>query len=524
MRLYLAMVPIFFYVLWSLVVAAEPLKRREQGHHHAGRIPTKSGVNKHDHRGRHKEIKKTRVFGLFFRKGPSYCDIDIQVPHSPQVHVSKERQKSTWSPTKTGNTQYRRRRRSIGVMRKIFLENPHRRKARYIIIPTEDEGDKNEDHNDHDGGKDQGDNKDDNDDGSILHSIMSTEDIHSENLGAAEAEGFMSDDTDKDIKAMKQRVKEMEAEAAKLREMQAQAERDLNMSEEDKELVDARSVYVGNVDWGSTPEELQAHFQSCGTINRITILCDKWTGHPKGYAYVEFADPSSVANAMVLNESLFRARLIKVTPKRTNVPGMAARGRGRGRGSRGGFGGGAYGGYPPAYGAPPYGGGFRGRGIAPRVAISRVANYSTTSDKLDAPGSGSGVDPKIVSIVDQISGLTLLQTADLVSLLKTRLNIQEIAMPVGGGGAPAAAPAAAAAPEEKVAEKTEFNVKLEKFDAAAKAKLIREIKNIIPGINLVEAKKFVESAPKVVKEGLNKADAEKLKKTLEDLGATVSLE
>ncbi|KAG0278060.1 hypothetical protein BGZ96_002553 [Linnemannia gamsii] len=162
--------------------------------------------------------------------------------------------------------------------------------------------------------------------------------------------------------------------------------------------------------------------------------------------------------------------------------------------------------------------------IAPRVVVSRVANYSSAAaDKLDAPGSSKDVDPKIVSIVDQISGLTLLQTADLVSLLKTRLNIQEIAMPVGGG---AAAPAAAAAPveEEKVAEKTEFAVKLEKFDAAAKAKLIREIKNIIPGINLVEAKKFVEGAPKVVKENLNKADAEKLKKTLEDLGATVSLE
>ncbi|KAF9092279.1 hypothetical protein BGX29_010527 [Mortierella sp. GBA35] len=162
--------------------------------------------------------------------------------------------------------------------------------------------------------------------------------------------------------------------------------------------------------------------------------------------------------------------------------------------------------------------------IAPRAAVSRVANYSSAADKLDAPGSSKDVDPKIVSIVDQISGLTLLQTADLVSLLKTRLNIQEISMPVGGGAA--AAPAAAAAPveEEKVAEKTEFNVKLEKFDAAAKAKLIREIKNIIPGINLVEAKKFVEGAPKVVKENLNKADAEKLKKTLEDLGATVSLE
>ena len=50
------------------------------------------------------------------------------------------------------------------------------------------------------------------------------------------------------------------------------------------------------------------------------------------YAYVEFADPSLVANAMVLNESLFRGRLIKITAKRTNMPGMAFRGRGRGRG------------------------------------------------------------------------------------------------------------------------------------------------------------------------------------------------
>jgi len=58
--------------------------------------------------------------------------------------------------------------------------------------------------------------------------------------------------------------------------------------------------------------------------------------------------------------------------------------------------------------------------IAPRVAVSRVASYSTASDKLEVPGSSKDVDPKIVSIVDQISGLTLLQTADLVSLLKVK--------------------------------------------------------------------------------------------------------
>ncbi|TXT13651.1 hypothetical protein VHUM_01018 [Vanrija humicola] len=102
--------------------------------------------------------------------------------------------------------------------------------------------------------------------------------------------------------------------------------------------VDARSVYIGNVDYGATPEEIQGHFQACGTINRVTILCDKFSGHPKGYAYVEFADPSIVQNALVLNESSFRGRIITVREKRTNVPGMN-RGRGRGRG-RGGFRGG----------------------------------------------------------------------------------------------------------------------------------------------------------------------------------------
>lgn len=105
------------------------------------------------------------------------------------------------------------------------------------------------------------------------------------------------------------------------------------------EAQDARSIYIGNVDYAATPEELHAHFQSCGTINRITILCDKFTGHPKGFAYIEFADESSVKNAEALNESLFRNRLLKVTPKRTNVPGYSQRGgRGGARGnSRGAF-------------------------------------------------------------------------------------------------------------------------------------------------------------------------------------------
>lgn len=144
-----------------------------------------------------------------------------------------------------------------------------------------------------------------------------------------------SQDSDEyEIEAMKKRLKEMEEEAEKFKQMQSQDDKDRSGtgSLDNKEEIDARSVYVGNVDYSTTPEELQKHFQSCGIINRITILCDKFTGHPKGFSYVEFADAEHVNNAVALNESVFKGRPLKVTAKRTNVPAFI---RGRGRGGRG---------------------------------------------------------------------------------------------------------------------------------------------------------------------------------------------
>jgi polyadenylate-binding protein 2 len=135
-------------------------------------------------------------------------------------------------------------------------------------------------------------------------------------------------DVDAELEAMKKRLQEMEEEANRLKEVQSTSE--VPSSEE----VDRRSVYVGNVDYGSTPEELQAHFKECGTINRVTILCDKFTGHPKGFAYIEFATEEGANNAVILNESLFRGRNLKVSIKRTNVPGISSTDRG-GRGMRG---------------------------------------------------------------------------------------------------------------------------------------------------------------------------------------------
>jgi len=156
----------------------------------------------------------------------------------------------------------------------------------------------------------------------------------------------------------------------------------------------------------------------------------------------------------------------------------------------------------------------------------RLATVAAVTSSTPAPPPAAPSDPKIGKLVDDISGLTLLQAADLVTLLKSRLNIQEIAMPTATASVASAtdAPAQEAPMEEKPKEKTIFNVMLESFDAGAKPKIIREVKALVPNLTLIDAKKFVESLPKVLKENQSKEDAEKMKKTFEALGAVVKLE
>uniref|UniRef100_A0A452EJE1 PABPN1 like, cytoplasmic n=1 Tax=Capra hircus TaxID=9925 RepID=A0A452EJE1_CAPHI len=89
------------------------------------------------------------------------------------------------------------------------------------------------------------------------------------------------------------------------------------------------------VDYGGTAQELEAYFNHCGEIHRVTILCDKFSGHPKGYAYIEFATESSAQAAVELDKSIFRGRVIKVLPKRTNLPGISSTDRGGLRGHPG---------------------------------------------------------------------------------------------------------------------------------------------------------------------------------------------
>ncbi|KAJ7970609.1 Polyadenylate-binding protein [Quillaja saponaria] len=152
---------------------------------------------------------------------------------------------------------------------------------------------------------------------------------------SARAEEEEEEDNDpnnsnKDLEEMKRRLKEIEEEAGALREMQAKVEKEMgavqdssgsSASQAEKEEVDSRSIYVGNVDYACTPEEVQQHFQSCGTVNRVTILTDKF-GQPKGFAYVEFVEMDAVQNSLLLNESELHGRQLKVSAKRTNVPGL----------------------------------------------------------------------------------------------------------------------------------------------------------------------------------------------------------
>ncbi|PSJ51405.1 50S ribosomal protein L7/L12 [Kumtagia ephedrae] len=122
----------------------------------------------------------------------------------------------------------------------------------------------------------------------------------------------------------------------------------------------------------------------------------------------------------------------------------------------------------------------------------------------------------LTKIVDDLSSLTVLEAAELSKLLEEKWGVSAaapVAVAAAGGGA-----AAAAAPAE---EKTEFDVIL--TDAGAqKINVIKEVR-AITGLGLKEAKDLVEGAPKPVKEGANKADADKIKAQLEAAGAKVEL-
>ncbi|HWB58934.1 MAG TPA: 50S ribosomal protein L7/L12 [Chthoniobacteraceae bacterium] len=123
------------------------------------------------------------------------------------------------------------------------------------------------------------------------------------------------------------------------------------------------------------------------------------------------------------------------------------------------------------------------------------------------------------TLVDQLSGLTILEVADLVKKLEEKWGVSAaapvaaVAAPGAGGGGAAAAPAE---------EKTSFDVIL-KEAGGNKIGVIKEVRAAVPGLGLADAKALVESAPKPVKEGVTKEEAEEIKKKIEAAGAKVEI-
>lgn len=115
-----------------------------------------------------------------------------------------------------------------------------------------------------------------------------------------------------------------------------------------------------------------------------------------------------------------------------------------------------------------------------------------------------------------IESMTVMELADLVKAIEEKFGVSAAApvAVVAGGTAPAAAAAE---------EKTEFEVVLKEVDAAAKIKVIKAVREVVEGLGLKEAKDMVEAAPKTIKEGVSKEDAEKIKKQFADVGATVEI-
>ena len=116
---------------------------------------------------------------------------------------------------------------------------------------------------------------------------------------------------------------------------------------------------------------------------------------------------------------------------------------------------------------------------------------------------------KINALVEEYKSLTVLELSELVKALEEEFGVSAAAR---------AAPAAGAAAAPAAEEKTEFDVVLAGFDAAAKIKVIKAVREIT-GLGLAEAKAVVEGAPKALKEAVSKDEAEELKKKLEEVGA-----
>jgi large subunit ribosomal protein L7/L12 len=128
------------------------------------------------------------------------------------------------------------------------------------------------------------------------------------------------------------------------------------------------------------------------------------------------------------------------------------------------------------------------------------------------------MSPKTDEILESMKKLSLIEASELVKQIEDAFGVSAAA----SAGVVMAAPGAAAGGGEAAEEKTEFDVVLESFDAAAKIKVLKAVREAT-GLGLGDAKAMVEAAPKTIKEGVSKDDAEALKKAIEEVGGKVTI-
>lgn len=149
--------------------------------------------------------------------------------------------------------------------------------------------------------------------------------------------------------------------------------------------------------------------------------------------------------------------------------------------------------------------------------VPRVRRLST------AAVTAAGEDPKLSRIADELLALSPAELDDYAALLRLKLRLSLTSSAAAGASPAGAGDAAAGAEEAAAAVKTAFDVKIEKYEAAAKIKIIKEVR-AVTDLGLKEAKELVEKAPVVVRAGLPKEEAEALAAKLKAAGAAVALE
>uniref|UniRef100_H2YXV1 RRM domain-containing protein n=1 Tax=Ciona savignyi TaxID=51511 RepID=H2YXV1_CIOSA len=140
-----------------------------------------------------------------------------------------------------------------------------------------------------------------------------------------EHEGDNVDSSDLELMTMREKLIKMQEDAKKLKLLQSQQlallqetasiKKAAEKQQNDPESSDNKSIHVANVHFSATEKQLSEHFSICGKVQRTTILKDAFTGHPKGFAYLQFEEPNSVSMALAFNGTTFCSRIIKVTKK-----------------------------------------------------------------------------------------------------------------------------------------------------------------------------------------------------------------